>query len=132
MRYGFLDIASTPSVRAALAANGSAELWIEDLGDRCCDRFTAAEAAVIAARDSGTRDVSETGWPNGQHRGAPLGFLRVLDDWRLASWMLAQSSYITLGNLAASDRACLFLMDYRRRARLKIYAHAEMRDLTGP
>jgi uncharacterized protein len=33
--------------------------------------------------------------------------------------------YISTGNLAADDRACLFLMDYPRRARLKIYAHAE-------
>ncbi|CDL23377.1 Flavodoxin reductases (ferredoxin-NADPH reductases) family 1 [Klebsiella pneumoniae IS53] len=27
--------------------------------------------------------------------------------------------YITTGNLRGSDRACLFLMDYPRRARLK-------------
>lgn len=33
--------------------------------------------------------------------------------------------YISAGNFAANDRACLFLMDYVRRARLKIYAHVE-------
>ena len=33
--------------------------------------------------------------------------------------------YISTGNLAADDRACLFLMDYPHRARLKIYAHAQ-------
>jgi predicted pyridoxine 5'-phosphate oxidase superfamily flavin-nucleotide-binding protein len=45
--------------------------------------------------------------------------------------------YISTGNLAADDRACLLLMDYRHRARLKIYAHVEIlaldddRDLTA-
>src|SRR6476619_2021744 len=79
MRYGFLDIASTPSVRAAQAANGSAELWSEGRGDRSCDRFTAAEAAFIASRDSFyLATVSETGWPYVQHRGGPLGFVKVL------------------------------------------------------
>ena len=34
--------------------------------------------------------------------------------------------YISAGNLRANDRVSLFLMDYRRRARLKIYAHAEV------
>ena len=133
MRYGFLDIASTPSVRAAQAANGSAELWSEGRGDRSFDRFTAAEAAFIASRDSFyLATVSETGWPYVQHRGGPLGFLRMLDDRTLAfADFRGNRQYITLGNLAASDRACLFLMDYRRRARLKIYAHAEMRDLTA-
>jgi predicted pyridoxine 5'-phosphate oxidase superfamily flavin-nucleotide-binding protein len=33
--------------------------------------------------------------------------------------------YISTGNVAANDRACLFLMDYARRARLKIYVHVE-------
>ena len=34
--------------------------------------------------------------------------------------------YITTGNLRGSDQACLFLMDYPRRARLKIYATVEV------
>ena len=33
--------------------------------------------------------------------------------------------YISTGNFKANDRACLILMDYPRRARLKIYAHVE-------
>ena len=37
--------------------------------------------------------------------------------------------YISLGNLAANDRAALILMDYPRRGRLKIYAHTEVKDL---
>jgi predicted pyridoxine 5'-phosphate oxidase superfamily flavin-nucleotide-binding protein len=33
--------------------------------------------------------------------------------------------YISTGNFRANDRACLILVDYPRRARLKIYAHVE-------
>ena len=81
MSYKFLDIASTPSVRAAQAANGSREMWEKFKGHRTFDRFTDDEAAFIAARDSFyMATVSETGWPYVQHRGGPHGFLKVLDE----------------------------------------------------
>lgn len=128
MSYGFLDIATTPSVRAAQAAMGSDALWSRDHGDRAFDRFTAAEAAFIAERDSFyMASVSETGWPYVQHRGGPRGFLKLLDERTLAfADFRGNRQYISTGNLAANDRACLFLMDYRRRARLKVYAHADI------
>ena len=47
MGYGFLDIATTPSVKAAQAANASADYWSEFQGNRSFDRFTDAEAAFI-------------------------------------------------------------------------------------
>lgn len=37
--------------------------------------------------------------------------------------------YISVGNLAANDRASLILMDYPGRRRLKIYAHVEAKNL---
>ena len=46
MGYGFLDIATTPSVKAAQAANASADYWSEFQGNRSFDRFTEAEADV--------------------------------------------------------------------------------------
>jgi hypothetical protein len=52
MGYDFLDIASTPAVRAAQQANGSGEFWANFSGDRPSGRFTAAEALFIAGRDS--------------------------------------------------------------------------------
>jgi hypothetical protein len=62
--YKFLDISSTPSVRAAQAANGSREMWEKFKGHRTFDRFTDDEVAFIAERDSFyMATVSETGWP---------------------------------------------------------------------
>ena len=135
MAYGFLDIASTPGVRAAQEANGAREYWANFHGDRTFDRFTPAEAAFIAERDSFyMATVSESGWPYVQHRGGPAGFIRMLDDRTLAiPDFRGNRQYISTGNLATDDRAALILMDYPNRRRLKLYAHVEARDLAaGP
>ena len=133
MGYGFLDIAGTPSVRAAQVANGSGEFWANFRGDRQSDRFTEAEAAFIAERDSFyMATVSESGWPYVQHRGGPPGFIRILDDRTLAiPDFRGNRQYISTGNLSSNDRAALILMDYPNRRRLKIYAHVEAKDLSA-
>lgn len=127
MSYGFMNIALTPSVRAAQAAMGAGHLWQDFKGRREFDRFTHNEAAFIAERDSFyMASVSETGWPYVQHRGGPRSFLKMVDDRTLAfADYRGNRQYISTGNLAADDRACLFLMDYAGRARLKVYAHVE-------
>jgi len=127
MSYGFLDIAVTPSVQAVQAGMGAADTWQHFQGHREFDRFTDGEAAFIAGRDSFyMATVSETGWPYVQHRGGPAGFLKLVDEKTLAfADYRGNQQYISTGNLAANDRACLFLMDYARRARLKIYVHVE-------
>jgi uncharacterized protein len=127
MSYGFLDIAVTPSVRAVQAKMGANRIWQNFKGHREFNRFTENESAFIAERDSFyMATVSETGWPYVQHRGGPRGFLKLVDDHTLAfADYRGNRQYISIGNLAADDRACLFLMDYPHRVRLKIYAHVE-------
>jgi len=127
MSYGFMNIASTPSVRTAQAAMGADHLWEDFRGHREFDRFTENEAAFIAERDSFyMATVSETGWPYVQHRGGPRGFLKLVDERTLAfADYRGNRQYISTGNLTADSRACLFLMDYTRRARLKVYARVE-------
>ncbi len=131
MGYGFLDMATTPSVRAVQAENGSAEHWAGFAGTRDSDRFTQAEAAFIAARDGFyMATVSQTGWPYVQYRGGPPGFLRVLDDRTLGfADFRGNRQYISLGNLRADDRVSLILMDYPARRRLKLFGQVEARDL---
>jgi predicted pyridoxine 5'-phosphate oxidase superfamily flavin-nucleotide-binding protein len=85
MSYGFLDIAATPSVRAMQAEMGADRIWRDSKGHREFDRFTENEAAFIAGRDSFyMATVSETGWPYIQHRGGPRGFVKLLDERKLA------------------------------------------------
>lgn len=131
MSYGFLDVAITPAVRAAQTKMGADHIWRNFEGDRRSDRFTESEAGFIAERDSFyMASVSETGWPYVQHRGGPPGFLKMIDDRTLAfADYRGNRQYISTGNLAANDRACLFLVDYPHRARLKIYARVDILDL---
>ena len=131
MAYGFLDIAATASVKEAQRENGSADYWAGFHGERTYNRFTEAEAAFIAARDSFyMATVSESGWPYVQHRGGPAGFIRMLDDKTLAvADYRGNRQYITVGNVAAGGRASLILMDYANRRRLKIFAHVEIKNL---
>ncbi|MBW9117401.1 pyridoxamine 5'-phosphate oxidase family protein [Rhizobium cauense] len=126
MPYHFLDVAITPTVRLAQSEMGADQIWLGD-HDRESDSFTENELAFIAARDSFyIASVSETGWPYVQHRGGPQGFLKILDNKTLAfADYRGNRQYISTGNFVANDRACLFLVDYPRRARLKIYMHVE-------
>jgi predicted pyridoxine 5'-phosphate oxidase superfamily flavin-nucleotide-binding protein len=76
--------------------------------------------------------VSETGWPYVQHRGGPPGFLHVIDDKTLAfADYRGNRQYISLGNLNADDRVALIMVDYPNRRRMKILAHAEVKDLAA-
>ena len=126
MPYHFLEVVVTPSVRAAQSAMGVDQIWLGN-DSRPSDTLTEDEIAFIAARDSFyMASVSETGWPYVQHRGGNAGFLKVVDQRTLAfADYRGNRQYISTGNLAANDRACLFLMDYARRARLKIYVHVD-------
>jgi predicted pyridoxine 5'-phosphate oxidase superfamily flavin-nucleotide-binding protein len=128
MAYGFLDIALTPSVEAAQRAMGTDHIFRDFQGDRAFDRFTENEEAFIATQDTFfMATVSETDWPYIQHRGGPPGFLKVLDDKTLGfADYRGNRQYISVGNLAVRNRAALILLDYPRRARLKIFAHVEV------
>ncbi len=94
------------------------------------DPLGRAETEFIAARDSfyvGT--ISESGWPYIQHRGGPLGFLRVINQTTLAfADYKGNRQLLSTGNLAVNDRVALFLMDYKNRERLKILGHARVED----
>jgi predicted pyridoxine 5'-phosphate oxidase superfamily flavin-nucleotide-binding protein len=94
------------------------------------DPLTEDEVRFIQARDSFyMATVGETGWPYIQHRGGPAGFLRVLSPGTLAfADYKGNRQLLSTGNLAASDKVALFLMDYPRRTRLKILGHARVED----
>jgi hypothetical protein len=123
MAHAFAEIAFTPRVRAEQERQGSRAGYARfDAGARHHDRLGPDEAAFIGARDSFyLATVGETGWPYIQHRGGPEGFVRVLDETTLGfADFRGNRQYVSLGNLAADDRAAFFFMDYANRARLKL------------
>jgi predicted pyridoxine 5'-phosphate oxidase superfamily flavin-nucleotide-binding protein len=88
----------------------------------------ASIGAYIARMDSfyfGTADTR--GQPYIQHRGGPPGFLRVVDRRTLAfADFSGNRQYVTVGHLAANPKAFLFLMDYERLQRVKIFGTARV------
>jgi len=94
------------------------------------DELTAEEINFVRARDSFyLATVTESGWPYIQHRGGPVGFLRVVDSHTLAfADYRGNRQMLSTGNLAANDRVALFLMDYPQRTRLKILGHGTVKD----
>lgn len=128
MATKFLELAFTDSVRKAQAHYFGNEQRIADAPER--DALTDDETQFIQSRDSFyLATVTETGWPYMQHRGGAAGFLRVISPAQLAfADYKGNRQLLSTGNLATSDRVCLFLMDYPQRTRLKILGHARVED----
>ena len=119
----------TEAVKAAQSRLGSRKAYarVEEKGG-WQTTVTPDLAAFIAARDSAyLATASAEGQPYIQHRGGPKGFIKVLDERRLAfADFSGNKQYISLGNLSENDRAHLFLMDYANRQRIKIWGRAKM------
>jgi hypothetical protein len=70
--------------------------------------------------------TNSDGQPYIQHRGGAKGFLKPLDENRLAfADFSGNRQYITLGNLQENQKAFIFLMDYKTRRRIKIWGTAK-------
>lgn len=131
MTHRFADIAFTDSVKAAQDQYGSRsqnERLQNNFGPN--DQLTARESDFIALRDTFfISTVSETGWPYVQHRGGPIGFMKVLDPNRLAfADFRGNTQLVSVGNLSEDDRCSIILMDYANRHRLKILGHMRVKD----
>lgn len=95
------------------------------------DGLTDNEHEFISQRDSFYMStIGENGFPYIQFRGGPKGFLKVLDQTRLGFIdFRGNMQYVSVGNLITSNKVALILMDYPAKARLKIYAEAEVVEL---
>lgn len=126
--HNFGDLTFAPSVRAVQRERGSrlANSRLEGMEHR--KWLTEDEVGFIQARDSFyLATVGENGWPYVQHRGGPRGFLRVLGPNELGfADLRGNRQYISAGNLEATGKACLFLMDYPNQYRLKLWAEARV------
>jgi uncharacterized protein len=123
------DVAFTPSVKAVQARKGSRASYarMEERGS-WKTRITPELADLIGAQTSiFLATASPDGQPYIQHRGGPQGFLRVLDEQTIGFVDFAgNQQYITQGNLADNPKAQLFLIDYARRRRVKIWGEARI------
>jgi len=90
--------------------------------------LTDNEVQFIAERDGFyMASNGNNGFPYIQYRGGPPGFLRVVDNQTIGFLDFSgNKQYISTGNIMINDKVALMIMDYARKARLKIYARAEI------
>lgn len=124
MPNAFASISFTESVKAAQSQYGSRERnRLFELSEDPRNELGEFETEFIEARDSFYQaTVSENGWPYVQHRGGPVGFLKVLDSRTIGyADFRGNKQYLSVGNLNANPRVSLILMDYPNRLRLKLW-----------
>jgi predicted pyridoxine 5'-phosphate oxidase superfamily flavin-nucleotide-binding protein len=129
MPNAFATISFTDSVTAAQTRYGSRETNQRfELSDDPRNELGVVESEFIQARDSFyMATISENGWPYVQHRGGPVGFIRVLDARTIGfADFRGNRQYISVGNLNANARVSLILMDYPNRCRLKLWGIARL------
>ena len=123
------DIAFTPAVKAVQQQRGSRAGYARMEKKGGWSRTVTPELAeFIAAMDSCyLATANAAGQPYIQHRGGPPGFLKVLDESTLGfADFSGNRQYITTGNLSENPRAFLFLMDYVRLRRIKLWGTARV------
>lgn len=120
------ELVFTSSARREQAKRGSARGYERKIAAGFPDRITPELAAFIAELDTAFLGTSSAaGAPYIQHRGGPRGFIKVLDQHTLGFADYAGNrQYITLGNLSENDRAYLFLLDFARQRRIKVWGRA--------
>lgn len=128
MPKNYAQLSFTPTVKRLQEHYGSRKAYqrAEDAGDRYI--LGPNEMSFIASRDHFyLSSVGENGWPYIQHRGGPAGFLQVADatTLRFADYA-GNRQFISAGNILATGKAFLFLIDYASRERLKLWTHATM------
>jgi predicted pyridoxine 5'-phosphate oxidase superfamily flavin-nucleotide-binding protein len=123
---GNFEIVFPPAAQRAQAERGSADRRPKAEGFP--DRVTPELAAFIAEQDTAFLGTATTdGAPYIQHRGGPKGFIKTLDEKTLGfADYRGNRQYITLGNLSENDRAFLFLIDFSRRQRIKLWGRARV------
>jgi predicted pyridoxine 5'-phosphate oxidase superfamily flavin-nucleotide-binding protein len=123
------DIAFTPSVKRLQQQRGSRELYarVEAGGGFETDVTDVLRAFLAQVDTAFLATATADGQPYVQHRGGPKGFIRAIDDRTLAFVdFVGNQQHVTTGNLEDNDRVCLFLIDYARRKRVKVWGTARV------
>ena len=124
-----LDTVFSPQARAVQSRKGSREAYARMESSRGWRRELDADVTTFIESMTGAflATASAAGQPYVQHRGGPPGFLKVLDERRIAFVDFAGNrQYISQGNLADNPKAHLFLIDHAAQRRIKLWGTARI------
>jgi predicted pyridoxine 5'-phosphate oxidase superfamily flavin-nucleotide-binding protein len=122
------EIVFTPATQRAQAERGSSGAYQNKFAAGFPATVTPELAAFIAEQDTAfLATACAEGRPYIQHRGGPKGFIKLVDEHTLGfADYRGNKQFITLGNLSENDRAYLFLLDFSRRQRIKLWGRARV------
>lgn len=121
------DVAFSAAVKQVQAARGSRAAYDKlERGGGFETEVTDDLRGFLATIDTAfLATASADGQPYVQHRGGGKGFVRAVDEHTLGFIDFAGNrQYVSTGNLSENDRVCLFLIDYARRRRVKVWGTA--------
>ncbi len=129
MRAFSSDVAFTPTVKAIQTQKGSRSSYARmESGGSWATTVTPELEAFLDELDMfylGTANAE--GQPYIQYRGGSPGFLKAVDEKTLGfADFGGNRQYITLGNLSENSKAFIFLMDYARSRRIKLWGNARV------
>lgn len=127
----YAKLAFTEPIKTIQKEQGSRDAYERMENMQLSEGLSFREMSFIQQRDSFyVSSFGENGFPYIQHRGGPKGFLKVIDSQTLAFLdFRGNKQYISTGNVQTHNKVSLILVDYPNRARLKIYAEAELVSL---
>lgn len=131
MRQFSSDIAFTPAVKGIQTDKGSRSSYARmETGGSWATEVTPELESFLTELDMfylGTANAE--GQPYIQYRGGSPGFLKKVDKKTVGfADFGGNRQYITLGNLSENRRAFIFLMDYVRSRRIKLWGKARVVD----
>lgn len=124
----YSKLAFTEGIKAFQERMGSRSTYdrVEKMSFR--DGLTSVEADFIGHMDSFyMASFGENDFPYVQHRGGPAGFVKLIDHETIGMVDFGGNrQYISVGNIASNPKVSLIFVSYPMQARLKIYAEAEV------
>lgn len=128
----YSKLAFTDGIKAIQQRMGSRNTYerVEKMSFK--EGLTAVEANYISQMDSFyLASYGENDFPYIQHRGGPKDFIKVIDHDTIGIVDFSGNrQYISVGNIAKNPKVSLILVSYPMQARLKIYAEAEVVEIS--
>lgn len=127
----YSELAFSDDIRAIQERMGSRSAYERVEKNSFTDGLSAVEMRYIGEMDSFYMASSgKNDFPYIQHRGGPKGFIKIIDEQTIGIVDFSGNrQYISVGNIGNNPRVSLILLSYPLRARLKIYAEAEIVEI---
>ena len=128
----YSELAFSDDIKAIQERMGSRSAYERVEKMSYVDGLTAVEKRFIGEMDSFyMASFGNNDYPYIQHRGGPKGFIKVIDEQTIGIVDFSGNrQYISVGNIVKNPKVSLILVSYPMKARMKIYAEAEIVEVS--